>query len=105
MSIGNHITNHRTLSFIGFGEAARAFASGIKGDSLDLKVFAYDIKTASEDKATEAAKWQDFKTDDVTGTASAAELLSDEKMVFSLVTADQALSVAENAAQHIAPGV
>lgn len=104
MSIGSQITNHRTLSFIGFGEAAKAFASGIKGASPDLKVFAYDIKTASEDKATVAAKWQDFKAGDVTGRASAAELLSDEKLVFSLVTADQALSAAENAARHIAPG-
>lgn len=99
MTTSNQNKNHRTLSFIGFGEAARAFASGIKGNSPDLKVSAYDIKTV-----TEVDKWQDYEADDVSGKASSAELLADENMVFCLVTADQALSAAKNAAQYIAPG-
>jgi 3-hydroxyisobutyrate dehydrogenase-like beta-hydroxyacid dehydrogenase len=100
----NNIRNHRTLSFIGFGEAARAFSDGIKGDNPDLKVSAYDIKTISTDKNVEGAKWQDYDSAAVIGSASVAELLADETMVFCLVTADQALLAAETAAQHIKPG-
>lgn len=102
--MNNNIKNHRTLSFIGFGEAARAFADGIMGDGADLKVSAYDIKTTLGNEALEAAKWQDYKDDAVTGYANTKELLADEKMVFCLVTADQASAAAENAAQHIVPG-
>ncbi|MFT4959469.1 MAG: 3-hydroxyisobutyrate dehydrogenase-like beta-hydroxyacid dehydrogenase [Paracoccaceae bacterium] len=96
--------NHRTLSFIGFGEAAQAFAKGIMGDAPDLGVAAYDIKTASGDTATEAAKWQDYEAKGISGRASSAELLAGEKLVFCLVTADQALSAAKTAAQQIALG-
>jgi 3-hydroxyisobutyrate dehydrogenase-like beta-hydroxyacid dehydrogenase len=102
--MSNQIKNHRTLSFIGFGEAARAFADGIKEDGADLKISAYDIKTTAEDTATEAAKWQDYETDAVVGCANTAELLADEHLVFCLVTADQASAAAEDAAQYIAPG-
>jgi 3-hydroxyisobutyrate dehydrogenase-like beta-hydroxyacid dehydrogenase len=65
--------------FIGFGEAGQAFADG-----KDLRAFDIDpVKTRSP---------------------SLAEVLDDARIVISVVTADQALTAAENAAQHIAAG-
>ena len=103
MTASSSFKNHRTLSFIGFGEAGKAFAKGIKGESPDLSVAAYDIKT-SGDGTMQTAKWRDYEAEGVAGRKDCAELLAGERMVFCLVTADQAFLAAENTALNIASG-
>lgn len=79
----------RMLTLIGFGEAGSTFAraAGWKGDA---RVF--DIRSVDFDAAA------------VRGCASLAEALVGTASVISVVTADSALAVAEEAAALIAPG-
>jgi 3-hydroxyisobutyrate dehydrogenase-like beta-hydroxyacid dehydrogenase len=87
------------VTLIGFGEAGRAFAGapGWRGDTR-----AYDRLTDAE--ATRAAKQADYAEARVTGADSAADAIAGASLVISLVTADQALAAAREAARHIAPG-
>lgn len=81
-------------TFIGFGEAAMAFARpGARG---------YDRKIDAV--ATRAGTLADFAHHDVVACASAAAALANAEVVLSLVTADQALAAATEAAAHLAPG-
>ncbi|UVO50625.1 DUF1932 domain-containing protein [Sphingomonas sp. SUN019] len=83
----------RNVAFIGFGEAAMAFADpGARG---------YDLKL--DDPATRARKLADFARCDVTPCDSATAALIGARMILSLVTADQALAVARGAAAAIEP--
>lgn len=88
------------IVFIGFGEAAQTFA-GAPGWHAATRGF--DIKT--EDPALRAAKLADFERHGVVACETCAEAASDRAAVLSLVTADQALSAAQNAAQHLSPGM
>jgi len=97
LSIGN-----KRISFIGFGEAARAFVSGWPSADTNA-IRAFDIKTDSPDAATARAKRADYENAGITGAASVAEALDGAGVIFSTVTPDQAHVAAENAAQHIAP--
>lgn len=87
----------RLLAFIGFGEAGQAFASGLR-DVNSLNMRAFDVK--SLDLATGPAMMQAFGLHAVEGCASAGQAVDGAEAVFSLVTADQALAVAENLAVH-----
>lgn len=91
------------VACLGFGEAASAFVGGWRTVG-SLTVQAYDLKTDSPDDAVRKAKAADYAALSVDGTASVAEALAGAGVVFSLVTADQALVAAEAAAQSIAPG-
>lgn len=83
----------QTIAFIGFGEAGRAFARpGAR---------AYDRKT--DDAATRAAKQADYDASGVTGCATASDALTGVTAALSLVTADQALPAARDAAALLAP--
>ena len=86
------------VTFIGFGEAGRAFATGWPGDAPR----AFDIKTT--DAATRAAQQMAYDQAAVRGHESAAAALSGAGAIFCLVTADQALSAAEHYAAFIEPG-
>lgn len=77
----------RNVAFIGFGEAARAFA----GDGV-VPARAYDRKTASP--ATRDAMLAEYRRLGVEGSDSAADALARADIVLSLVTADQALPAA-----------
>jgi 3-hydroxyisobutyrate dehydrogenase-like beta-hydroxyacid dehydrogenase len=90
------------LSFIGFGEAASAFAQGWGANGASA-IRAYDIKTDSADPQIIADKKADYTASGITGAGSLAETLDGAKVVFSLVTADQAHDVARLAARHISP--
>lgn len=81
--------NH-VVSLIGFGEAGSTFA---RAAGWELSACAYDIadRNAAFDEAG------------VKGCASAADACRNTTKLISVVTADQALSVAEIAAQHISP--
>jgi protocatechuate 4,5-dioxygenase alpha subunit len=91
------------LCFIGFGEAAAAFVQGW-AEARPQRICAYDIKTDSSDAAVSEAKRQDYLRRQVIGCSTAAAALAEAGIVFSLVTADQALAAARQAAAGIAPG-
>lgn len=86
------------IALIGFGEAGSTFARA-GGWEADARVF--DRKTDGADTATMRARYADAG---VEGAATLAEALADRPLVLSLVTADQALAVAQAAAPHLAPG-
>lgn len=92
-----------TVSFIGFGEAATAFVKGW-GDNRPAQIKAFDIKTNDPDAAIRDGKNADYRALDVQGAVSSATAISDAEAVFSLVTADQAASVAETAARAFPKG-
>jgi 3-hydroxyisobutyrate dehydrogenase-like beta-hydroxyacid dehydrogenase len=83
-----------TPLFMGFGEAGMAFA--IEGAR------AFDAKT--DDPGEREAKLGDYRMAGVVGCASLTEALNGADLILSIVTADQALAVAREAAQHIAQG-
>ena len=85
------------LALIGFGEAGMAFAS-----AWDAPVRAYDIKT--DYPATMDAKRADYARFGARGAATLAEALASAELVISVVTADQALTAALQAAATLAPG-
>jgi 3-hydroxyisobutyrate dehydrogenase-like beta-hydroxyacid dehydrogenase len=85
------------LALIGFGEAGMAFAS-----AWDAPVRAFDIKTGYP--ATADAKRADYARCGARGTATLAEALTGAELVVSIVTADQALTAALEAAAILAPG-
>lgn len=89
------------VTFIGFGEAAVAFATG--WDSArpsDLR--AYDIKT--EAPRTRQLLMDRYAANGVDGRTELQAALAGCQVVFSLVTADQALVAARAAAPWIAKG-
>ncbi|MFG1495497.1 DUF1932 domain-containing protein [Saccharospirillum sp. HFRX-1] len=79
-----------TLAFIGFGEAAEAFASSLDRSTL-AEVRAFDIQANREIDDR-------LRGCDVIGCASLAEALDGADLVISVVTADQAHAVAVEAA-------
>jgi 3-hydroxyisobutyrate dehydrogenase-like beta-hydroxyacid dehydrogenase len=86
-------------AFIGFGEAASAFAHA---RSKALLASAYDVKTDS--LPGRAAKLRDYAEADVTGCLSPDDALAGADTVFCLVTADQALAAAEDYAPSLSAG-
>lgn len=84
---------------VGFGEAGRTFASA-KGWTGRTR--AYDRLTGAQ--ATRDAKLADYAAATVEGQGTLAEALVDAAIVLSLVTADEALAAANEAAGFIAPG-
>lgn len=89
-----------SVSTIGFGEAASAFAEG--WIAAGLAVHAYDRKTDMPD--TVFAQRADFERVGVHGCLTAADCVARADLVLCLVTADQATSAAREAAMAIAPG-
>ena len=87
------------VALIGFGEAGLAFAGaeGWRGIAR-----AYDILT--DDEATRSAKQAEYRRAGVEGASTLAEAIADAPIVLSLVTADQALAVAREAASCLAGG-
>ena len=80
----------RTLSIIGYGEAGRTFACAA-GWEADARIF--DLKPL------EAV----YEQDGVSGCASCEAAIAGSPAIISVVTADQALAVAQDAARNIAP--
>ncbi|PLX44192.1 MAG: 3-hydroxyisobutyrate dehydrogenase [Hyphomicrobiales bacterium] len=91
------------LAFIGFGEAGQAFVQGF-GRRWSGIAWAFDIKTDDTRAEVRDGKWADYRRAGVTGCVAPADALTQAEVIFSVVTADQALSAAESAARHIAPG-
>lgn len=96
-------TTPTRVAFIGFGEAASAFVEGW-AEARSAHIGAYDVKTDSIDNAVREAKRSDYARWRVAGAASLAEALGGIDTIFSLVTADQALTAARQAAACLTPG-
>jgi 3-hydroxyisobutyrate dehydrogenase-like beta-hydroxyacid dehydrogenase len=83
------------VSFIGFGEAARAFSTGFRQEGMPLDLHAFDIKSTG----TFAAEMQRAFDDHVVmAAAKCSDVCADTGLIFSLVTADQAANAAHAAA-------
>ncbi|MDG2533017.1 DUF1932 domain-containing protein [Sphingomonas sp. HITSZ_GF] len=83
----------RSIAYIGFGEAGRAFATG---HAPELRLSAFDLKRAAMRDAFAEAQVED--------AASAEQALTGAEAVLSLVTADEALLAANDYAPYLAPG-
>jgi len=83
------------IAFLGFGEAAQAFLKGWRSrPGFAARVVAYDVKTDSPDARVREAKRADYFAACVEGAATAPAALDGARLVFSLVTADQAATAA-----------
>lgn len=82
------------IALIGFGEAARAFATD---PARGVNFAAYDVKRDAKMCAALAGAG-------VVGAERPEEALARAAAVLSLVTADQALAAAEHYAPHLSPG-
>lgn len=82
------------ITFIGFGEAAIAFA-GVGARGFDVKL---------DDPAARPEKHADFERAGVRACDSAAQALAGARVILSLVTADQALAAARADAALLAEG-
>jgi len=83
------------LAFIGFGEAAQAFAGGI-ADQFGRPLRGYD-RIATPEKQAE------FAAHHVVACDSNAAAIAGANLILSVVTADQALAAAEETAEGIRP--
>ncbi|MFC7703652.1 DUF1932 domain-containing protein [Plastorhodobacter daqingensis] len=95
------VTDTLRLGLIGFGEAAEAFATGW-GRELTAHARAYDEKC--DNPETETLPLERMRRSGVAPAATRAEALAGAEAVFCLVTADQAVRAAEQAAPCLAPG-
>ena len=92
----------KTIGFIGFGEAGAAFARGLS-DKAALPLRAFDLKTGLGEKSRQQ-KLQDYARAQVQGMESASACAGGAQLLFSLVTADQAVKAAARAAEGIGRG-
>lgn len=88
------------VTFVGFGEAASAFADGWAPSGRVVR--AYDRKTDAP--ATRPAKQADFHNHNIEGQPSMAAAVADTELILCLVTADQATAAAREAAMSLSPG-
>ena len=90
-----------TIAFIGLGEAASSIISGW-GNLRNNQIKAYDIKLHTvETKEEILARAKELN---IHIKASIQELVEDSDLIFSTVTADQALKVARESCHFIKDG-
>lgn len=82
------------LAFVGFGEAAQAFAAGLRQPAR-----AYDCKTYVG--ATRQGKHDDYKRFGIEGALTNQAAVADARLILSLVTADQAIDAARETARNV----
>lgn len=87
------------IAIIGFGEAGRTFAAAAGWGG---RARVYDRLT--DDAAAREAKLGDYSATSIIAAETSAEALADATLALSLVTADQALAVALDAARSLARG-
>jgi 3-hydroxyisobutyrate dehydrogenase-like beta-hydroxyacid dehydrogenase len=90
------------VALVGFGEAGRAFVEGWSGDVRPRAIAAFDVKT--EDPATRAAMQARYAAHGVEGATSVGQAVGEASVVFSVVTAEEALAAAEAAAPWLPEG-
>jgi len=91
-----------SIAFVGFGEAAMAFRSGW-GDQAPSEIRAFDIKSLAP--PTARAMKDRYAAIGVAGADSPSAALEGASVAFSLVTADQALVAARQAAEVLPKGL
>ncbi|ASW10187.1 MULTISPECIES: NAD(P)-dependent oxidoreductase [unclassified Rhizobium] len=95
-----------TIGLIGFGEAAQAFVSGWRSEILGVgghrTISTFDLKV--EDPTLRTGLRETCESLGVHCADNPAEALAAKRIVFSLVTADNALQAAERAANFLAAG-
>lgn len=92
------------LAFVGFGEASMALTRGLRSERPDLRVTAYDVKTASPCTAIQHRKFDDYRAAAVDGASEISVALADADVIICAVTADQALVAATEAATVLPVG-
>ena len=90
------------IAFIGLGEAAGAFITGWGADRAS-DIAAFDIKTTISETAPEIS--DRAKAFGITHCITLRDAVSDADVVFSTVTADQAITAARAAAPDEAGGL
>jgi 3-hydroxyisobutyrate dehydrogenase-like beta-hydroxyacid dehydrogenase len=84
-----------TIAFIGFGEAAQAFVSGWPSEFAST-ITAYDIKSDRQDTETQIRTA--YAKAGIRACKTSSECVADAEVVFSMVTADQALAAGQSIA-------
>lgn len=90
--------NVRQITLIGLGEVGTILATDLRHQDPQLKIVAFDLLHAQSQMQQKA---HDLSIQLVSGLDQAIE---GSQLIFSAVTASQALSVAENSAKFIAKG-
>lgn len=90
----------RGLTFIGFGEAARAMVAGLREEHPELPVHLWDILFTGGGGAAQRAAARDLGA---TVHDELAEAVAASDVVLSTVVAKAAVPVAEQAAAHLRP--
>lgn len=85
------------IGFVGFGEAAQAFARGWRQTGMRLRLAAYDV--LFDQPGTRAGKVADCQRSDVSPVYAPGKLAREARVIISAVTADQV----EVAATSIGP--
>src|SRR5215472_11452561 len=89
------------VGFVGFGEAAYHIAKGLRGAGVD-RVYAYDINTHAPALGEKIrGRAGETQTELVGSNAALGEA---SNVIFSAVTADQALEAARQTAPHLRAG-
>jgi len=93
------MTRHNTprISFVGFGEAGQAIASGLREGGIE-QITAWDILFPTPDGTTLKAAGQQMG---VRLAASVTEAVADADIVISAVTAASSLEAAQSVAPHL----
>lgn len=99
---GNPGSEYMRIAFIGFGEAAGAIISGW-GPARIGEITAFDIKSLNADTAAEIKARADAMS--VRLCETPADALQGAELVFSTVTADQAVAAAEAYAREVPTNV
>ncbi|WP_068109208.1 NAD(P)-dependent oxidoreductase [Tropicimonas marinistellae] len=99
----NASENQRDLALLGFGEAARAYVRGWQQAGVAVDLTAYDVKTDTSGPQRQQMQ-EAYAAAAVVGVPNASEAVSRAEVVFSFVTADQALVAARSAQGGLRPG-
>jgi len=89
------------LGFIGFGEAAQSFLAGFQTETA-VSASAFDIKSRDPKGAEKLASA--YHATGTKGASTPQEAMSGTEAIFCLVTADQAVNAANEAAPFIPQG-
>ncbi|KAB8306937.1 NAD(P)-dependent oxidoreductase [Rouxiella chamberiensis] len=92
------MNNVTRITLIGLGEVGTILATDLKKLNPALDVVAFDKQTGS------AVIRQRARAAGVSFASSAEDVVKDRQIIFSAVTAAEALNVAEAVAGHLAPG-
>ena len=91
-----------TIGLVGYGEVGKIFGAGLKSQSGDCAVAAWDLKFA--DTATRAAETAHATNAGISAQPSMQALCAAADLIISAVTASNTLAVAQEAARFIRRG-